>query len=119
MLDKTQKKCYILVLADGEWKLSDGRVVSVEKIPYQESEIDIKRVKSVNAWVPIMEGCDNFCTYCLIPYIRGRFKSVPIDSVFKLMNFNKTLTSISLGKKSSAADNEELLEVDMDSKFYT
>lgn len=45
-------------------------------------------------------------------------KSAPIDSAFRLMNFNKTLTSIALGKKSSASDNEELLEVDMDSKFY-
>lgn len=48
----------------------------------------------------------------------SEIKSVPIDSVFKLMNFNKTLTAVALGKKSSASDNEELLEVDMDSKFY-
>ena len=48
----------------------------------------------------------------------SEIKSVSIDSVFKLMNFNKTLTAVALGKKSSAADNEELLEVDMDSKFY-
>jgi hypothetical protein len=48
----------------------------------------------------------------------SELKSVSIDSVFKLMNFNKTLTAVGLGKKSSAADNEELLEVDMDMKFY-
>lgn len=48
----------------------------------------------------------------------SEIKSVPIDSAFRLMNFNKTLTSIALGKKSSAADNEELLEVNMKSKFY-
>lgn len=48
----------------------------------------------------------------------SEIKSVPIDGAFRLMNFNKTLTSVALGKKSSAADNEKLFEVDMDSKFY-
>ena len=36
---------------------------------------DIKRVKGVNAWIPITEGCNNFCSYCAIPYIRGRYRS--------------------------------------------
>lgn len=33
------------------------------------------------AYLKISEGCNNFCTYCLIPYIRGRYKSVPIDEL--------------------------------------
>lgn len=33
------------------------------------------------AYLKISEGCNNFCTYCLIPYIRGRYKSTPIEEL--------------------------------------
>ena len=57
-------------------RLEEGeRVVSVEEKPFEETEIQINRVKSINAWVPIMEGCNNFCTYCIVPYTRGRERS--------------------------------------------
>ena len=33
------------------------------------------------AYLKIADGCDNFCTYCTIPYIRGRFKSEPLQKI--------------------------------------
>ena len=57
------------------------RVVSIDEKPYEESEIQINRVKSINAWIPIMEGCNNFCTYCIVPYTRGRERSRKPDLI--------------------------------------
>ena len=38
---------------------------------------------SISAFVPVMRGCENFCSYCVVPYLRGKERSRTTDSVLK------------------------------------
>ena len=59
---------------------SDGNIVENQPV---------KRDGTFKAWVPIMYGCNNFCSYCIVPYVRGRERSreflVIVDEVKELV----------------------------------
>ncbi len=46
-------------------------------------DLPVRRDSSFHAWVTVMAGCDNFCSYCIVPYVRGREKSRDPDSILR------------------------------------
>ena len=49
---------------------------------YEELSID-RTAEHVRAYIKVQDGCNQFCTYCIIPYARGRVRSRNIESVLK------------------------------------
>ncbi len=45
--------------------------------------LDPARKEGVNAWITVMRGCDKFCSFCIVPYVRGRERSVSADEIVR------------------------------------
>lgn len=44
-------------------------------------DVPVCRDGDIKGWLPIMYGCDNFCTYCIVPYVRGRERSREAEEI--------------------------------------
>ncbi len=55
-------------------------IVETEDISVRDA-MKKARTSGTNAWVNIMYGCNNFCTYCIVPYVRGREVSRPENEI--------------------------------------
>ncbi|HLC94673.1 MAG TPA: radical SAM protein [Patescibacteria group bacterium] len=52
----------------------------IEEVGFDHAPL---RVNTTSAWVPISNGCNNFCTFCIVPFTRGREISRPYEDIIK------------------------------------
>ncbi|MEC8933227.1 MAG: tRNA (N6-isopentenyl adenosine(37)-C2)-methylthiotransferase MiaB, partial [Candidatus Latescibacterota bacterium] len=86
--------------------------------------IDPVRTEGTNAWVTIIRGCDKFCTFCVVPYVRGRERSVPSDEILRQVRelaesgfrevtlLGQTVNSYDDGQRSFAQLLDEVAQID-------
>lgn len=85
VLENNQKINIVEALAEyAENKPGHGsHVIKINQTKeYEELSID-RTAEHVRAYIKVQDGCNQFCTYCIIPYARGRVRSRNIESVLK------------------------------------
>lgn len=114
-LEKLSRKKGVISILDKEGTVTEGTPKFRTSYP--------------NAWINIMYGCNNFCTYCIVPYVRGRERSRTKEEIVKevknvLRDGYKEITLLgqnvnSYGKDLGNVDFADLLEeiAKLDGKF--
>lgn len=98
---KENKEIYITacITDDDKKKLAEKGVIYFSNFEALKTLLvlpktnNVRKISGDTGYVPIMSGCDNFCSYCIVPYLRGREKSRPageiITEVKKLIQSGK------------------------------
>jgi tRNA-2-methylthio-N6-dimethylallyladenosine synthase len=81
----------LVVGPDGYRNLPDllrraaGEPVAHTRLDRDETygDLEPRRGRGVRAWITIQRGCDKFCTYCVVPYTRGRERSLPLRDLIR------------------------------------
>jgi tRNA-2-methylthio-N6-dimethylallyladenosine synthase len=87
----SQRVLDLVVGPDGYRTLPDllrraaGEPVAEIRLDRDETygDLEPRRGSGVRAWVTVQRGCDKFCTYCVVPYTRGRERSLPLDDLVR------------------------------------
>lgn len=75
---KTLPKMLEEIYGEGATKLSE---ISLSEKETYSDVIPKRDLNGVNAWIAIMRGCDNFCTFCVVPFTRGRERSRTVENI--------------------------------------
>jgi len=69
-----EKRCCIV-----DVDMTDG----ISDVPFEDLDVPKQPAEDVSRFVTIMRGCDNYCTYCVVPYVRGREVSRDPEHILK------------------------------------
>ena len=84
VLGNNQKKNIVEVLAEYEAEhQKQAHIIKINQTKeYEELEIS-RTAEHVRAYIKVQDGCNQFCTYCIIPYARGRVRSREKENILK------------------------------------
>lgn len=63
--------------------ISLSEIYSSQDNHLEEASINSKNSSRTRAFIKVQDGCENFCTYCIVPYARGASKSLPFTEIYK------------------------------------
>lgn len=100
--DKIFQDNFAKVIQSLESKTEAKKILEIDLPKNQEifecSDLQVVRQGLISAWIPIMYGCNNFCTYCIVPYVRGRERSRTREAILNEAKESKRTEIFLLGQ---------------------